>query len=107
MGVDKSNNLDSGFYAARGSRNAMIVSAGKGTGLTAINTEQIPTTGWSESMAAQTGHLYIAKYTIKWAEIDETYYYGIRVVDSIVSTENGILGYQVTYCRFIPGQGWQ
>lgn len=91
-----------------------IVSLGKANGLGNLNTNNVPAVGWAPTIAAVKGNLYILRYSISWDCNDDSvkehyenaYYFGLYVVDTILSTENGILGYTVKYCPFTPGKGW-
>ncbi len=114
--VDKNNNLsisgNTSTYQASCKTQSEILSLGNANGLGNLNTDKVPSVGWAESMAAVKGNLYILRFSCIWiswssdVQHNDEYYFGLYVVDSIVGTDNGILGYTVKYCPFTPGKGW-
>ena len=87
-----------------------IVYLGKGTSLGSINTDKLPDTGWAKETAALVGGLYIVHFHTWWyydsTQFDNDVYFGLQVVDTLLGTDEGILGYTVKYCPFTPGKGW-
>lgn len=101
--LDRANNLNPLCSKAQ----KEIVYLGKGTSLGSINTDKLPETGWARKAAAMVGGLYIIHFqTCDDPTVTNDGYFGLQVVDTIVSTENGILGYTVKFCPFTPGKGW-
>lgn len=102
LGVDNSNNLipSSSSYSPY---SASISTIGKGNYLGEINTSVVPSTGWGQKVAALKGYLMIARFESE----ENTYYWGIQVVDTMTSTDNGIIGFTVKYCPFTLEAGWK
>ncbi len=110
--VSRANNLVTQFDHnwGREGRRHQIVYLGQGSSLGSINTNKLPETGWAEEAAAIVGGLYIICFVMPIQtgfdiELPSSYY-GLQVIDTIVGTDNGILGYTVKYCPFTPGKGW-
>lgn len=81
-----------------------IASVGSGNSLEKIDINNIPISGWSITHAAVKNQLFIVRRFDPSQDVLR--FFGMRVVDSIVSTDGGILGYTVSYCPFTPEKGW-
>ena len=97
IGITEANNLS--VFAFGNTHGLAHVGEGQ---LSNIDTNTLPTR-WGRDYAALVGHLYVARFLDVHGE---DYYYGIRVESTVVGTNNGIIGFVVKYCRFIPGEGW-
>lgn len=79
-----------------------LCEAGSGRGLGSLNTSSVPTSGWHRSVAIEKHHLYILRFPCA----DDYAYFGLYVEDSILNTNDGIMGYKIKTARFTPGSGW-